>query len=81
MDQPQTRIEAIRLHLRGESVSSICRSFGKSRRWGGVSGILCMSMVYVLSAYGKSVFEVYRELVLSRVPLNGWHFPFLLHIT
>jgi putative transposase len=33
MDQSQTRIVAIRRHLRGESVNSICNALGRSRRW------------------------------------------------
>ena len=33
MDRRQSRIEAIRRHLHGESVTSICSALGKSRRW------------------------------------------------
>ncbi len=33
MDRRQARIEAIRRHLHGESITSICRALGKSRRW------------------------------------------------
>ncbi len=33
MDQRKVRVSAVRRHLRGESVTSICRSLGKSRRW------------------------------------------------
>ena len=33
MDQRKTRVSAVRRHLRGESVTAICRALGKSRRW------------------------------------------------
>jgi len=33
MDRVQSRIEAVRRRLHGESVTSICRVLGKSRRW------------------------------------------------
>jgi len=33
MDQRRVRVCAVRRHLRGESVTSICRALGKSRRW------------------------------------------------
>ncbi len=33
MDQRKLRISAVRRHLRGESVTVVCRSLGKSRRW------------------------------------------------
>ena len=33
MDQRRVRISAVRRHLRGGSVTKICRSVGKSRRW------------------------------------------------
>jgi putative transposase len=33
MDRVQTRIDAVRRRLHGESVSSLCRSLGMSRRW------------------------------------------------
>lgn len=33
MDQRQVRMDAVHRHLRGDSVSAICRAIGKSRRW------------------------------------------------